>query len=311
MGIKQFFFKPYPADFSIKRISFHAWSAFFIVFFILFFIQPFRINELKTIQALKVSFLYACVCVLAIYMVELLGTKLFPKYYDEKNWHILKHILHVLLITVTIAIGNVILSHYLFDSAISLAHVLTFLKYVIIIGVFPITISIFFSQNQYQKKYMRLSNAINEKIEKREVMIEGEQSLATSKIIEDRTTHKSKVETEVKLSLEDEPLRLIGQNNNEYLIVKPSQIVFIEAADNYVAIHFKEVQVKKILLRSTLVLIHQQLNGFDFFIKCHRSFVVNRMYIISTSGNAQGLKLKLKDVETTIPVSRTLTKLFL
>jgi DNA-binding LytR/AlgR family response regulator len=69
--------------------------------------------------------------------------------------------------------------------------------------------------------------------------------------------------------------------------------------------------LKKVLLRSTLSLIHQQLGSFEFFIKCHRSYVVNRNHIVSTSGNAQGLKLKLKDIEEPIPVSRTLTKLFL
>jgi hypothetical protein len=307
--LKQFFLKPFPADFSLKRISFHAWLAFAIVFFILFFIQPFRIDELSTIEALRVALCYAFVCPVVIYLLDFSSIKSFPNFYGEKNWNVLKHIAHTMLITIGIAIGNLVVSHLLFNAPFTFANVLEFLKYVLIIGVFPITIGVFFSQYQYQKKYVRLSNAINEKIEKQEVITEANEKQNVVEIID--SINKPEAILEVSLSAIDEPLKLLGQNNNEFLMVKPSQIIFMEAADNYVEIHFKEEKLKKVLLRSTLSLIHQQLHGFDFFIKCHRSYVVNRNHIVSTSGNAQGLKLKLNDVEEAIPVSRTLTKIFL
>jgi hypothetical protein len=309
--MKQFFLKPFPADFSLKRISFHAWSAFAIVFFILFFIQPFRINELSTAEALKVAFLYASVCPIVIYFLDFSSLKLFPAFYDEKNWNVLKHIGHTILITIGIAMGNLVVSHLLFNAPFTFANVLEFLKYVLVIGVFPITIGVFFSQYQYQKKYVRLSNAINEKIEKQEAIIETAEKQDVVEIIEGINKPVAILEINPSIVNIDVPIKLLGQNNNEFLMVKPLQIIFMEAADNYVEIHFREERLKKVLLRSTLSLIHQQLGSFEFFIKCHRSYVVNRNHIVSTSGNAQGLKLKLKDIEEPIPVSRTLTKLFL
>jgi uncharacterized phage-like protein YoqJ len=309
--LKYFFLKPFPADFSLKRISFHAWLAFAIVFFILFFIQPFRINELSAIEALKVAFYYACVCPIVIYLLDFSCIKFFPKFYDEKNWNVLKQIAHTILITIGIAVGNLVVSHLLFNAPFTFANVFEFLKYVLIIGVFPITIGVFFSQYQYQKKYVSLSNAINEKIENHEAIYEIAEKKNVAEIIETLNGPEAKRLVGMPDAKTDNPLKLQGQNNNEFLMVKASQIIFIAAADNYVEIHFMEERLKKVLLRSTLSLIHQQLGNFDFFIKCHRSYLVNRNYIVSTSGNAQGLKLKLKDIEETIPVSRTLTKIFL
>jgi LytTr DNA-binding domain len=308
--LKQLLFKPFPADFSLKRISVHAWSAFGIVFFILFFLQPFRISELNTAEALLTAFSYAMVCPIVIYCVEIACVKLLPRIYDEKNWYVLKHIAHVLLIIVCIAMGNVVVSHVLYDVPFTLYAVFAFLKYVLAIGVFPTVFGVIFSQYQYQKKYNQLALAINKKLENNEDITPA--PLAKASLVEAFISSETDAPAIVERPLAlPENIKLIGQNNNEYLEVKPAAILYLEAADNYVAVlYLEQNKVKKVLLRSTLALLGQQLQDYSDFIKCHRSYIINKHYIIASSGNAQGLKLQLQGTEALIPVSRTLTKLF-
>jgi hypothetical protein len=306
--MKSLFLKPFPAEFSLKRISFHAWLGFSIVFFILFFIQPFEINELSTLEAFKIAFAYAIVCPIVIYPLELILTRCFPHYYDEKNWNVGKHILNHLMVVVFIAIGNSIMTAFLFDTSVSLYQIVGFIKYTLLIGFFPLVIGVLFSQYQNQKKYLKLSQQLNTKLEKSNDTTDISDTLVQSDHIQGMP---DALVSENIAKDKDIPIKLLGQNNNEFLMVKPSQIIYLMAADNYVAVHYLVQSQKKVLLRSTLTLLYTQLSDYGIFIKCHRSYIVNKELILSVSGNAQGLKLKLQNVAEEIPVSRMLNKDFL
>jgi len=80
-----------------------------------------------------------------------------------------------------------------------------------------------------------------------------------------------------------------------------ADILFIEAMQNYVLIHSKNSN--KQTLRNTLIKLENELTPHNI-IRCHRSYLVNINAIKSVSGNAQGLKLQLKNVEQIVPVSR-------
>lgn len=88
--------------------------------------------------------------------------------------------------------------------------------------------------------------------------------------------------------------------------IPSSQIRYVEALQNYVKIgHLSpEGQWKERTERATLKSVLEEVNG-SALVKCHRSFLINRETITSTSGNAQGLLLRLADCEKTIPVSRS------
>ncbi len=59
------------------------------------------------------------------------------------------------------------------------------------------------------------------------------------------------------------------------------------------------------LLRSSLTRIERQLRPFyPRLFRCHRAYIVNSARIVKVAGNAQGLKLTLKDAAAAIPVSR-------
>ena len=53
--------------------------------------------------------------------------------------------------------------------------------------------------------------------------------------------------------------------------------------------------------------MEKQLAACPGFFRCHRMYLVNLAHVHWVSGNAQGLKLHLTDLEEAVPVSRSLT----
>lgn len=97
---------------------------------------------------------------------------------------------------------------------------------------------------------------------------------------------------------------LEDENAKQKLRVTLEQLFYIEASDNYVTIYYQQnEQLAKILLRSTLKKIEEQLGDYPV-VRCHRSFIVNLHQVSEAKGNSQNLKLQLHQVNHTIPVSR-------
>ncbi len=140
------------------------------------------------------------------------------------------------------------------------------------IGIFPLVVLGAISLLRQEKKYQLIANEINQ-----------------------------------------QPDIIDAQPINEQLIfnIPIHQIRYIEALQNYVKIG--HINAKGVLTeqteRATLKSILLEVKG-STIIKCHRSFLVNREAIISTSGNAQGLLLTLSDCDRIIPVSRSYVSVF-
>lgn len=89
----------------------------------------------------------------------------------------------------------------------------------------------------------------------------------------------------------------INDGNKNFILAK--------SEGNYCYIYFLNEGVpEKKLIRISLVNVEEQLAGEQNIIRCHRSFIINKFYISSKKGNAQGYKLVLKYTDETIPVSR-------
>lgn len=98
---------------------------------------------------------------------------------------------------------------------------------------------------------------------------------------------------------------LISSNNTEKISLLLKEVVFINSADNYVEIHYKEGEsFKKKLLRNTLKNIELQIKPYPNFVRCHRKYIINSNYIEALNGNCNNHDLILKEYKETIPVSR-------
>ena len=92
--------------------------------------------------------------------------------------------------------------------------------------------------------------------------------------------------------------------------ISTETILLIESLQNYVNIYYKHGEsIEKKTERATLKSCEDKIKNTNL-LRCHRSFIVNTSKIENVSGNAQGLKLKLHDYTTTIPVSRSYIPLF-
>ncbi len=94
-----------------------------------------------------------------------------------------------------------------------------------------------------------------------------------------------------------------SDTDENYLQMAANRILFVNAMENYVAVHYTDgSQVRKELVRNTLRRLDSVLS-IPFF-RCHRSFLVNLEQVERVEGNAQGLRLSLKTGTDIIPVSR-------
>ena len=106
----------------------------------------------------------------------------------------------------------------------------------------------------------------------------------------------------------EELLTIYADNQGEWIKIKPSDLVYLESADNYVSIFYKEKeQIQKKLLRSTLTKIEVQITP-SYIQRCHRSYLLNLHQIKYVDGNSRGLQLELLDMDKIIPVSRKYVK---
>lgn len=89
------------------------------------------------------------------------------------------------------------------------------------------------------------------------------------------------------------------------------QIRYVEAMQNYVKVAYVDNgnTLREHTERTTFTKVSSELLS-KTILPCHRSFLVNRNFILSSSGNAQGLLLTLVACDKKIPVSRSYISTF-
>lgn len=97
-------------------------------------------------------------------------------------------------------------------------------------------------------------------------------------------------------------ITLQSENGKSEIGFGLSEVLFFEANHNYVNVHLKN-EVKKI--RTRLKNIEESLSAHPNIIRTHRAFLVNTDHVVDVQGNSKLLKLKLRESENEVPVSRT------
>lgn len=89
------------------------------------------------------------------------------------------------------------------------------------------------------------------------------------------------------------------------LSIKLEHLLYIEAADNYVEIHYLNAgKLTKYMLRNNLKSIEDKFKGSDL-VRCHRSYMVNCSNVKLIRRNNEGIMLELDaNQNITVPVSK-------
>ncbi len=102
----------------------------------------------------------------------------------------------------------------------------------------------------------------------------------------------------------------VDERNQIKLSIKRINVLYIESTDNYVTIFYREEEnIKHELIRNSLKRIESEFIDKGL-LRCHRSFIVNIENVESLKKEGRGYKIKLKDIDQLIPVSRGYTPSF-
>lgn len=264
--------QPYPFATSQRKKLVQALFFGLFVFLFLAIFQPFGLlsyqNDFKLLQI----FGYGAITTFSMLFNNFVFAFLFPKWYNLKSWTVGKNILFALWMFFLIGMNNWIYSVFLGFWGFSFKAFFIFQAITLLIGIFPVTVSTFMIYHNRLKSALREAQALNQSIHSHQPAIEKQSILIPS------------------------------QNKSENLNIYIEDLIYVKAVENYVEVCMES---KKVILRTTLKAVEQNLAGFPQFKRCHRSYLVNLDHVKSFSGNAQGLNLKFdeKTMEE-IPVSR-------
>ena len=267
--------KPYPCNKSIKgNLIISLLAGAFIFFFLLLF-EPF--DSLINYSGYT-SVGYGLITFAVSFFIAAILPKLFTNYFSDTNWTVLKEVGHLSFIVFTIGVVNFFYTA-INQISVEQSEVYSFYNFILsiiitcVIGVIPIIIVVLYNQTRLLKKYKTASENINK-------LKQPKSSLT-------------------------QDITLKGEGKNEELKLIDNSILFIKSESNYCEIHInEESNYRKELLRGSLSSLEGDLKGLDFFVRVHRSYIVNFNNIDKVSGTAQGYKVHFENVDYSVPVSR-------
>lgn len=227
---------------------------------------------------------YGAVVSLILAINHFLISKVLPV--DVKNWTIGKSILWTLHDIVSVSLWIFVYNNIWTNFENFTWHrFLTIGSITLVLAVIPVIISTILLENWLLRRNLRKASRLQQSV-----------------------NNAATVTTPVEVTKTEELLTLYAENQSEWIKIRPSDLIYLESADNYVNILYKEKeQVQKKLLRSTLTKIEKQIQP-AYIQRCHRSYMLNLMQIKYVDGNSRGLQLQLLDLDKTIPVSRKYVK---
>jgi hypothetical protein len=272
--------QPYPFIIEISRRIKQTFIVGFSIFTFFLVFKPFGFDNVPIAEVVKISAYYSAITIIIGLFNNLLPPIILPKYFNEPSWTLGKNIQWGLwnLFSYTTGIGlfNYVVSdhsHFTFEGYVTL------MMYIFVLGFSIASIMSVVNQNYLLKKHHKIAEALNKNLSK--------ESLPSP------------------------------ENQIEFIINKYRKIrfplyklFFVEAVGNYISIIYENNGIKKDTIRETISGIEKKVCSSEELFRTHRSYIVNIRYIEKIIGDSQGLKIHLKGIDTTVPVSRSRIKKF-
>lgn len=263
---------PYPCMFGQKENFFTALAiGVFVATFLIVF-QPFSISESEdSFRVLKTAG-FGVVSFIVLLFFYFVIPSIFKKFFDEKNYTLGKDLIASIGLILMIGLANGIYAQFVLHEE-ALVSIGVMIWQTFLVGIFPLT---FLSLIQYNQQFR-----INMKASK-EIKIPNA--------------------SEESNYLNKQPFIIPGSVKAINLDFR--NIRYLESDGNYVFINsIEDHKSVKTIHRATLKSIEEK-NGLPNLFRCHRSYIINLDHITEVSGNAQGLKLSIKECADHVPVSK-------
>jgi hypothetical protein len=197
----------------------------------------------------------------------------FPRFFQTGKWNLLRDVIFNGIIWILIGTAYTFYARYVGLIEITYHSMFKLL----LLGFAPVAILVVVNQNKILKRY--LQNALE-------------------------LTKKLDAEDETEASANEEII-LESENNSESIKLHINDLILVKSANNYIEVFWKKDDtIEKKLLRNTLTKIENQLRSYPDFLRCHRTALVNGMYIQKLTGAGHALHLRLTYLEEPVPVSR-------
>jgi DNA-binding LytR/AlgR family response regulator len=196
---------------------------------------------------------------------------IFPKFFQTGKWNLIRDIILNASIWLLISTAYTFYARYVGLIEITYHSMFKLL----LLGLAPVAILIVVNQNKILKKYLQNALELTKKLD----------------LVE-------KTDPDNEISIESE-------NKSESVKVDLNNLILIKSANNYIEVFWKkDDEIHKTLLRNTLTKIENQLKSYPNFIRCHRTALVNKSFILKLTGGSQGHQIRLEGLDELIPVSR-------
>jgi hypothetical protein len=225
---------------------------------------------------------YSAVSAICSAAVIFLLPVLFKRFFDEKRWTKGKYFIFAGITALTIGVANSLFNYVVdvnfmtIDETAYLHYLYANLLTAFTVGIIPTTAGYFFGKNKL------LHSILQEKEDQNRQLL-----------------FRVREENE---NTADEKIVTLSGNSKETLTLFPHELIYIEASGNYADIYYSlNGQISTKTIRATLLQMEEHLSDYPFIVRCHRAFIVNTYQI----ERIKGLKLRLKAMETEIPISKT------
>jgi hypothetical protein len=122
----------------------------------------------------------------------------------------------------------------------------------------------------------------------------------------DKKQNFEKLKLEKQLEPESRFVNFRDENGDIKLSIKLDDLLYIEASENYVTVHYLDhTQPDRLLVRNSMKRMEEQLSGYPV-VRCHRSYMVNINRIRLAKKTKAGMVIELSaSVPIRLPVSET------
>lgn len=242
---------------------------------------PFGFRQMEFLERLLFAGITSLISAISVICVVHVLKNLFPVFANEEHWVVWKEVLLFLIVTTVICFLIFMLITVLRLSDESLLVVFTkVVLYTLAISVFPISLLVLFEQYNHQRELLTQAKALTDHI------------------------HSSK-NNPSDFSKTLQMKALSGENGKLVIRLSAKSILYLKSEGNYVEVFYldKYQKMQKQLIRNRLKSLIELLPEKCFF-HCHKSYVVNGLYVNGVTGNARNYELIVNHLTENIPVSR-------
>ncbi len=274
--------KPFPSLDSKKESLIISFTLGLFVFMFLFIFNPFEIAKDTPHPYLYIAG-FGIITFIVVLLIFTIVSLIPEKILNRKKWKLKNTFFLALINLIAISIAN-----YYFIAVIGInekpSGITNVIFYTVSVGIFPVFLILVYSEHKFSKENKKTALKAAGLLESRE-----------------RSTEQKQGPTET--------LNIISAVKSDSFSVKADELLFVKAEGNYSVFFIEnEKDYFKKIARIPLKDVEKLLNGMPYFIKCHRSYIVNIKKVTGASGNARNVTLCIDNRQLKVPVARSKEK---